>query len=48
MESLSVRFHAQLIRATVIAQLSHLIGPLSLSQYASAEGESVYCPTLLQ
>ncbi len=36
---LSVRLHVQLGRATVKAQLSHLIG-LSLSQYASAKREN--------
>ncbi len=43
----SVRLHAQWSRATVKAQLGHLIGLLSSSQYTSAEGESIYCPTTL-
>ncbi len=43
-----VHLHAQLSRATVTAQFGHLIGLLSLSQYACAEGESIYCPTLLR
>ncbi len=44
----SVCLHAQSSQATVKAQLGHLIGPLSLSQYTSTEGQSIYCPTPLQ
>ncbi len=43
----SVHLHAQLCQAMVIAQLGHLIGLLSLSQYTSAEGELIYSPTHL-
>ncbi len=45
--SLSVRLSAPLSRATVTAQLGHLIGLLSLSQYTTAEGESIYRPSPL-
>ncbi len=44
----SLRLHAQWSRATVKAQLSHLTGLLSLSQYTSTKRESIYCPSALQ
>ncbi len=39
--SQSVRLHAQLSRAAVIAQLDLLIWQLSLTQYTSAKEESI-------
>ncbi len=41
----SVRLHMNLSLAAVKAWLGQLIGLLSLSQYTSAEGESIYCQT---
>ncbi len=44
----SAHLHAQLSQATFKAPSSRLIGPLSLSQYTYAEGESIYCPIPLR
>ncbi len=44
----SVRLHAQLSRATITVRLGHLIGQLSLSQYASAKREFIYYWTPLR
>lgn len=44
----SVRLHAQLSRARVIAWLNCLIGQLSLFQYAATGGDTIYWPKYVQ